>query len=69
MASKGGSTRYMKDCFFITSSDDVWIWIPLEIIKVSYQGIVVFPRREQHLQNLNKQNQKDNRFPDQVVRG
>lgn len=33
----------------------------------NHQGIVVFTRREQHLQNLNKQNQKDNRFPDQVV--
>lgn len=33
----------------------------------NHQGIVVFTRREQHLQNLNKQNQKENRFPDQVV--
>lgn len=58
MASKGGSTRYIKDRF-----------LPhLQMMSSrNHQGIVVFTRREQHLQNLNKQNQKDNRFPDQVV--
>lgn len=64
MASKGGSTRYMKDRFL----SHLQMKYDMDSTR-NHQGIVVFPRREQHLQNLNKQNQKDNRFPDQVVRG
>lgn len=65
MSSKGGSTRYMKDRFL----SHLQMMYGYGYSTRNHQGIVVFLRREQHLQNLNKQNQKDNRFPDQVVRG